>query len=82
TKKKDHIPRPQNCFILFRKTYEREVLRQLEKVRVPAASKDAAAVWHAMSDEAKEYWIKEAEREKAEHKARHPNYKFQTRKRK
>ncbi|KAF9552694.1 hypothetical protein CPC08DRAFT_768122 [Agrocybe pediades] len=78
----DYVPRPRNCFFVFRSAYRAKVRALLGKIDVKAVSRDAGALWHAMSEEEdKDLWKKEATVEKEIHAAMHPDYKFQSRKR-
>ncbi|KAF4610635.1 hypothetical protein D9613_007332 [Agrocybe pediades] len=76
-----YVPRPRNCFMVFRTAYQEEVHALFGETDMKAVSRDAAAVWHAMNEEDKDYWRGQAEGEKDEHKARHPDYKFKAQKR-
>ncbi|KAF8873163.1 high mobility group box domain-containing protein, partial [Gymnopilus junonius] len=78
-----HIPRPPNCFILYRS----EKLAQLrrEASEIPGCSfKDTRALiskmWQEEPEEVLEYWRQKAERKAAEHRLTYPGYKYQPKK--
>ena len=72
-----HIPRPANCYILFRK--------EMRKAYVPppgkraderARSKFTSEMWKRMSKEEKAPWREKARLTDEEHKSKYPNYKL------
>ena len=72
-----HIPRPANCYILFRK--------EMRKAYVPppgkraderARSKFTSEMWKRMSKEEKAPWREKARLADEEHKSKYPNYKL------
>ena len=72
-----HIPRPANCYILFR--------RELRKAYVPPPGKKAdersrskftSNLWNNMSREEKAPWREKARLIKEAHKIRYPDYRY------
>ena len=77
----EHIGRPRNAFMIFRKAYQQQMVNPyLLDVRrkVPAAliSKTAGRIWRAMSTEDQEPWNGFCRLDKAIHEEKYPNYKF------
>lgn len=78
-----HIPRPPNCFILFRAAYlkstanstSREGGRQQQK----DVSQDAATAWNALPSADKEHYRVQAEIAKAEHARMYPGWVYKPR---
>ena len=77
TIERPHIPRPANCYILFR--------RELRKAYVPPPSKKAderarakftSNLWNNMSREEKAPWREKARLIKEAHKIRYPDYRY------
>ncbi|KAJ7052044.1 high mobility group box domain-containing protein, partial [Mycena amicta] len=79
-----HVPRPANAFICFRSRFIRE-----QKAQLAAAGTDqprtqqtdwsrlAGDRWHAMSAFERQEYFDMSERIAREHKAMHPDYKYQ-----
>ncbi|CAG8589127.1 45533_t:CDS:1 [Gigaspora margarita] len=76
------IPRPQNCFILFRNDISAEYNNYNNKKRtgknVPKSSKIAKERWAAVKKNQHEYkfWLRLTEIAKLKHKLLNPNYKY------
>ncbi|KAF9023738.1 hypothetical protein BDZ89DRAFT_901089, partial [Hymenopellis radicata] len=72
-----HIPRQANCFLLFRKDY-------VDRHRSPKeeAKEEAAKVWHRLTQEEKDFWVRRDSEVKDEHASLYPDYKFQPKLRK
>lgn len=77
--KHNHVPRPRNAFFIFRSMRAREVKVFCHQSEF---SKLVAEDWKKMSEEEKAFFVKEATLERAEHKKKYPDYKYQPRKRK
>ncbi|KAJ7482864.1 high mobility group box domain-containing protein, partial [Mycena galericulata] len=67
------IRRPKNAFIIFRSAYVR---RTQEKLGQTELSRAAADVWKNMSDAQQMPYKLLANREKLEHAAKHPDYRY------
>ncbi|PPQ66409.1 hypothetical protein CVT26_011278 [Gymnopilus dilepis] len=80
----DHIPRPPNCFILYRAQKLQQLRREASKV--PGSSrrdtrKLISKMWQEEPEEVVEYWKQVAEQRAAEHQKAHPNYKYRPKRR-
>ncbi|WP_172575395.1 HMG-box domain-containing protein [endosymbiont GvMRE of Glomus versiforme] len=76
--KKNHIPRPPNAFILYRKD-KAALFRDLLEVRLitnQQISKEIAKLWRNESFEVKERYKKLAKSFDEEHKKNNPSYKY------
>jgi hypothetical protein len=70
-----YIPRPPNCFILFRTAFYKD--HALEKHESGKhLSVKASAVWNQMPAEEHCFWERLADEKKREHRARYPSYQF------
>ncbi|KAH9856392.1 high mobility group box domain-containing protein, partial [Lenzites betulinus] len=78
-----HIKRPENAFMLFRKSrvhlYNAGAPRKQTQSRI---SKLVSSDWHSLTPEEKQPWFDLAQKVAAEHRQRHPNYKYRPRRRK
>ncbi|KAH9476076.1 Repressor ROX1 [Psilocybe cubensis] len=74
----NHIPRPQNAFILFRSECIRQKMipKSVEK-DYRNLSRICGKVWKQMSADEREPWFRMADQEKISHSIKYPNYKFQ-----
>ncbi|KAJ7482912.1 hypothetical protein B0H11DRAFT_1629414, partial [Mycena galericulata] len=67
------IRRPKNAWIIFRSAY---VQRTQEKLGQPELSRAAADVWKKMSDVQRLPYQLLAHKEKLDHAAMHPDYRY------
>ncbi|KAK0198044.1 hypothetical protein F5146DRAFT_69090 [Armillaria mellea] len=80
--KKDRIPRPPNCFMIFRKDV-------VAKKLIPKGAEDDSRhlsiiigeLWKKLPEEEKRYYHRRAEEELQKHKILYPNYVYQPQKR-
>ncbi|TFK35697.1 high mobility group box domain-containing protein, partial [Crucibulum laeve] len=71
------VPRPRNAFILFRCDFVRqEKLPATVEKDHRNISRIAGKVWKALSEEQKAPWVEMAKREKENHYAMNPGYKY------
>ncbi|TFL01078.1 high mobility group box domain-containing protein, partial [Pterulicium gracile] len=78
------VPRPANCFILFRSEFSKLHCRANSDGDTPldkTLSKRAAEKWRTMSAQEKQKYQKMAEVVRAEHAEQYPNYQFHPAKR-
>ncbi|KAI8061511.1 high mobility group box domain-containing protein, partial [Gilbertella persicaria] len=73
---KPKIPRPLNCFMVFRLEKQREIVRRCPGANHRDISKIISKWWKELSAEDKKPYIAEADRRKIKHREMHPNYKF------
>ncbi|KAL6300300.1 high mobility group box domain-containing protein, partial [Sparassis latifolia] len=69
------IPRPPNCFILFRTDWCHRLEGQVERSH-KQISRIAGKAWKRMSETQKVVWRERARIIKEEHKRCYPDYKF------
>ncbi|KAI0763043.1 hypothetical protein BD413DRAFT_616500 [Trametes elegans] len=78
-----HIPRPPNCFMIFRAEEGRKRRKNGEGKCVQSQwSKVCGKEWMSLAPEAKAPYVRKAEKLAAAHKAKFPNYKFQPKRKK
>ncbi|KZS86813.1 hypothetical protein SISNIDRAFT_461480 [Sistotremastrum niveocremeum HHB9708] len=74
----DHIPRPPNCFILFRRSQHLEgrVIPHAVTKAPQDVSKIASYLWNNLSTEERKYWEDQAKAAKEEHQRKYPHWKY------
>ncbi|KAK0186431.1 hypothetical protein F5146DRAFT_985758 [Armillaria mellea] len=73
-----HIPRPWNCFMIFRSEYVALHKDTLEG-KQNTGSQLAGAVWKQLPEERKDHYRALADHRKREHALAHPGYKYKPR---
>nr|AML61200.1 mating type protein MAT-2 [Curvularia lunata] len=73
-------PRPMNCWIIFRDAMHKHLKTEFPDLTVQEISTRCSAIWHNLSDEAKQPWKDAAQSAKEEHSRIHPDYKYSPRK--
>ena len=78
TRKKDpnHVKRPSNAFIIYRSSVTHEIKTTSDEHDHRNISRTAAMLWRNLSNEEREPYLAEAARQKAEHAAKYPDYKY------
>jgi len=71
------IPRPQNCFMLYRKDVRAEFNQRGETLSVADSSRIAAERWKELPQEEKNFWHALYEIVKMQHSVKYPDYKYQ-----
>ncbi|KAK7030876.1 hypothetical protein VNI00_013986 [Paramarasmius palmivorus] len=69
----DHIPRPPNCFMLFRRAFLRCNPHIPEGVKLGGF---VANVWNNLPENEKSVWREEANKRKAEHRIKYPGWRY------
>ncbi|XP_062548138.1 transcription factor SOX-10 [Armigeres subalbatus] len=81
-KKKNHIKRPMNAFMVWAQAARREMSKQEPKLQNSEISKDLGKMWKNLAAEDKLPFIEQAEKLRMTHKSQHPDYKYQPRRKK
>lgn len=75
------IPRPCNCFIIYRQEKSLLLRKQFPNIKNCDLSKIISDLWKEETQEVKNKYIELANRAKVEHHEKYPNYIFKPRKR-
>ena len=70
------IPRPRNCFIIYRQDKAELIREQLPGIKNCDISKIVSQFWKNEVVEIKKKYIELAKKEKLEHQKKYPEYKF------
>ncbi|CAO3632587.1 unnamed protein product [Cunninghamella blakesleeana] len=70
------IPRPMNCFLLFRHDKQKEILTQCPGANHRDISKIIAKWWKEATEQEKAPYVERARKEKMEHARLYPSYKY------
>lgn len=77
TKAKSKIPRPMNCFMIFRKQFSAEKLALNPENRSSIGiSMAAGTAWRSLPEAEKRFYRDKAEVERKKHRLKYPNYKY------
>ncbi|KAG2176431.1 hypothetical protein INT43_005671 [Umbelopsis isabellina] len=76
------IPRPSNCFIAYRMAIREKVIAGNPKMNGKEISQLAGKMWRSEPEYVKDHFKAIAEKLKAEHTSKYPNYSYSPRKRK
>ncbi|CAG8541729.1 5125_t:CDS:1 [Paraglomus brasilianum] len=76
-KRSKGVPRPQNCFMLYRKDIRARFTREGNALSVAESSRIAAESWRNLPQEEKNFWHALYEIVKMQHAIKYPNYKYQ-----
>ncbi|XP_046855850.1 transcription factor SOX-9-like isoform X2 [Xenia sp. Carnegie-2017] len=78
---KSHVRRPMNAFMIYAQAARRKVAQQYPNLSYAQLSKTLGKLWRSLNTKEKQPFIEEAERLRKKHKADHPDYKFQPKRR-
>ncbi|KAF9265878.1 hypothetical protein L218DRAFT_1018728 [Marasmius fiardii PR-910] len=76
----DWVPRPKNCWIIFRREYVKTRHESGQGKSDDTLSKEASVAWSCLSAKEREHYEMLAEQEKLEHARRYPFYRYRPKK--
>uniref|UniRef100_A0A1A9WZ10 HMG box domain-containing protein n=1 Tax=Glossina brevipalpis TaxID=37001 RepID=A0A1A9WZ10_9MUSC len=81
-RKKDHIKRPMNAFMVWAQAARRVMSQQHPHLQNSELSKSLGKLWKNLKDSDKQPFMDVAEKLRKTHKQEHPDYKYQPRRKK
>ncbi|XP_037955088.1 transcription factor Sox-8 [Teleopsis dalmanni] len=81
-RKKDHIKRPMNAFMVWAQAARRVMSKQYPHLQNSELSKSLGKLWKNLKDSDKKPFMEFAEKLRMTHKQEHPDYKYQPRRKK
>ncbi|XP_037884658.1 uncharacterized protein LOC119634509 [Glossina fuscipes] len=81
-RKKDHIKRPMNAFMVWAQAARRVMSQQHPHLQNSELSKSLGKLWKNLKDTDKQPFMDVAEKLRKTHKQEHPDYKYQPRRKK
>ncbi|XP_067623494.1 uncharacterized protein Sox100B [Eurosta solidaginis] len=81
-RKKDHIKRPMNAFMVWAQAARRVMSKQYPHLQNSELSKSLGKLWKNLKDSDKKPFMEFAEKLRLTHKQEHPDYKYQPRRKK
>nr|AAC71053.1 mating type protein MAT-1-3 [Fusarium fujikuroi] len=70
------IPRPRNCWLLYRQSKSQEITRSVEGITASELSRVIGRMWDEETPEIQAYWYNMAMEEEFNHKQQYPGYKY------
>ncbi|XP_011186076.2 serine-rich adhesin for platelets [Zeugodacus cucurbitae] len=81
-RKKDHIKRPMNAFMVWAQAARRVMSKQYPHLQNSELSKSLGKLWKNLKESDKKPFMEFAEKLRLTHKQEHPDYKYQPRRKK
>nr|AFO66681.1 SoxC [Sycon ciliatum] len=76
----EHVKRPKNAFMVWSSLERKERMAKNPKLHNAEISKDLGRVWKSKTEDEKKPFYDMAKREKIEHQAKYPDYKYRPKK--
>nr|AYD41911.1 mating type protein 1-1-3 [Fusarium anguioides] len=70
------IPRPRNCWLLYRQAKSQEITTRNEGITASELSSIIGRMWDEETPETQAYWHRLADQEEHNHSRRYPGYKY------
>ncbi|KAF4425202.1 mating type 1-1-3 protein [Fusarium austroafricanum] len=70
------IPRPRNCWLLYRQAKSQEITTRNEGITASELSSIISRMWDEETPETQAYWHRLADQEEHSHSRRYPGYKY------
>ena len=74
--KEQRVKRPMNAFMLYAQVARRKVATKYPNLNYAKLSKTLGKIWQVLPEDERRPFILEAERLRAQHKLKHPGYKY------
>lgn len=74
--KEQRVKRPMNAFMLYAQVARRKVATKYPNLNYAKLSKTLGKIWQVLPENERRPFIQEAERLRAQHKLKHPGYKY------
>ncbi|KAF9775849.1 hypothetical protein IL306_006009, partial [Fusarium sp. DS 682] len=70
------VPRPRNCWVLYRQAKSQEITTQMEGITASELSSIIGRMWDEETPEIQAYWHYLADQEELNHRRNYPGYKY------
>lgn len=81
-KKKEHVKRPMNAFMVWSVTQRKQLSKEQPKLHNTELSKKLGQMWKSLNEEEKQHFKEQADLIKSQHRERYPDYKYRPKRRK
>ena len=81
-KKKEHVKRPMNAFMVWSVTQRKQLSKEQPKLHNTELSKKLGQMWKSLNEDEKQHFKEQADLIKSQHRERYPDYKYRPKRRK